>query len=75
MFKRITDERLLAKNLRNVRIAFSVQTLGILLILGGTWVTDGVESVVTQPLWIVLLVTMIVLLALTIPLARENHEA
>lgn len=74
MFKRITDERLLAKNLRNVRIAFIIQTVGIVVILGWTIVSDGIHAATGDPLWLVLLVTMTIFLVLSIPVAKENHE-
>ena len=75
MFKKITDERLLVKNLRNIRIAFSVQTLGILIILGWKMVAEGASAATNEPLWLVWLVSMIVLIALSIPVSRENNEA
>lgn len=75
MFKRLTDERLLAKNLRNVRIAFIIQTIGIVAILGWTIISDGIRAATDDPLWLVLLVTMTIFLTLSTPLAKENHEA
>lgn len=48
-FRRINDERLMAENLRNVRIAFVVQTFGILAVLGYQWVKEGSRAVFGEP--------------------------
>ncbi|MDK8670823.1 hypothetical protein ACKFRU_02285 [Corynebacterium tuberculostearicum] len=71
---RLSDERLLAKNLRNIRIAFVVQTLGVLAVLGYEWIKNGSRAMFDEPLHLVLLVTLTVYMALTIPIARENEE-
>lgn len=71
---KISDERLLAKNLRNIRIAFVVQTLGIIAVLGNEWIKNGSRAMFEEPLHLVLLVTLTVYVALTIPIARENEE-
>jgi len=41
--KRIRDERLLLQNLKNIRVAFIVQTLGVVAILVYQAVTEGVR--------------------------------
>lgn len=71
---KISDERLLAKNLRNIRIAFVVQTLGIIAVLGNEWIKNGSRAMFEESLHLVLLVTLTVYVALTIPIARENEE-
>lgn len=71
---KISDERLLAKNLRNIRIAFVVQTLGIIAVLGYEWIKNGSRAMFDEPLRLVLLVSLTVYVALTIPIARENEE-
>ena len=71
---RLSDERLLAKNLRNIRIAFVVQTLGVIAVLGYEWIKNGSRAMFDEPLHLVLLVTLTVYMALTIPIARENEE-
>lgn len=71
---KLSDERLLAKNLRNIRIAFVVQTLGVMAVLGYEWIKNGAYAVFAEPLCLVLLVSISVYLALTIPIARENGE-
>ena len=42
--KKITDERLVLRNLQHIRIAFIVQTLGILSILGYELYQGGLEG-------------------------------
>lgn len=71
---KLSDERLLAKNLRNIRIAFVVQTLGVIAVLGYELLKNGAYAVFAEPLFLVLLVSIAVYLALTIPIARENGE-
>lgn len=70
----ISDERLLAKNLRNIRIAFVVQTVGIVALLGFEWIQNGSRAMFEEPLHLVFLVSLTVYVALTIPIARENEE-
>ncbi len=71
---KLSDERLLAKNLRNIRIAFVVQTLGVIAVLGYEWIKNGSRAMFDEPLHLVLLVSLTVYMALTIPIARENEE-
>ena len=71
---KLSDERLLAKNLRNIRIAFVVQTVGIIAVLGFEWIKNGSRAMFEEPLHLVLLVTLTLYVALTIPIARENEE-
>lgn len=55
--KKITDERLILKNLKNIRNAYAIQTLGILSILGYDWITRGSEKMYESPLWFVFIVS------------------
>lgn len=73
-FNKITDERLQAKNLRNIRIAFVVQTLGVITILGYDLIQNGPRHMFSEPLHLVLLVSLTIYIALTIPVSRENGE-
>ena len=73
-FNKLSDERLIAKNLRNIRIAFVIQTLGVIAVLAYQWVDQGARHMFEQPLFLVLLVSLTVYNALTIPVARENAE-
>lgn len=73
-FNKLTDERLQAKNLRNVRIAFVVQTLGVVAVLAYDLTQDGARHMFSEPLYLVLLVSLTIYVALTIPVAHENGE-
>ncbi|MGU7947399.1 hypothetical protein ACS60E_06990 [Streptococcus suis] len=72
--KKIKDERLKLQNLQNLRIVFMVQTLGILAILGYEFIRFGFDKVISDPLWLVFLITGIVnqYLNLTISVDHKN---
>ncbi|WP_077619589.1 hypothetical protein [Bacillus sinesaloumensis] len=74
--KKIKDERLLLKNLKNIRIAYVVQTAGILGILGYDLLTKGMEGMRQNPLWMVFMITVIVsvYLSMSISVDHENSE-
>lgn len=74
--KKIRDERLILRNLNNIRIAFIVQTIGIIAILGYDLVTKGMEGMTSNPLWIVFLITAVVLgyLSMNISVEHETGE-
>lgn len=55
--KKITDERLILKNLKSIRGAYTIQTLGILGILGYDWIIRGSEAVFESPLWFIFIVS------------------
>jgi hypothetical protein len=57
--KKITDERLIVRNLQHIKIAFIVQTIGILCILGYEVFKGGVEGMTKTPLWIVFMLTSV----------------
>jgi len=59
--QRINDERLIIKNLKNIRITYAFQTLGILSILGYYFVTNGIDGIKANPLWIVFVISTIIL--------------
>ena len=74
--KKISDERLILQNLKNVRIAYFIQTLGILAILGYELITKGFEGMRENPLWLVFMVTTIVFayLSMSISVEYENEK-
>lgn len=72
--QRIKDERLILKNLQNIRVAYVVQTLGILGILGYDYVTKGMEGMIKNPLWFLFIVTTIVLAFLSMNI-RVDYES
>ncbi|MFT8312077.1 MAG: branched-chain amino acid ABC transporter substrate-binding protein [Sporolactobacillus sp.] len=59
--KRITDERLILVNLKNIRIAYVCQTVGMLAILFYTAFSSGVHAAFQSPIFFVLIVTTILL--------------
>jgi len=71
--KKITDERLVLQNLKNIRIAFTIQTLGILGILGYDLVTKGLEGMRENPLWLVFIITTIISAYLSMSISTD-HE-
>ncbi|MDH5159520.1 hypothetical protein [Heyndrickxia oleronia] len=74
--KKITDERLILQNLKNIRIAYFIQTIGILGILGYDLVTKGVEGMRENPLWLVFLITTVIsaYLSMNISADHENNK-
>jgi fatty acid desaturase len=72
--KKITDERLIVRNLRHVRIAFIVQTLGILSILGYELVQGGLDHMRDNPVWLVFMITSIVYAYLTMSTSVEHEK-
>jgi hypothetical protein len=59
--KKIKDERLILKTLKNIRIAFLFQSLGIIGILGYIGFTEGMDQATKSPLWLLFILTSIVL--------------
>ncbi len=68
--KKITDERLVLQNLKNIRVAFIIQSIGIIGILiyqvisnflVNQDVTEGIMAFTKNPLWMLLLLVGIVL--------------
>lgn len=56
--QRINDERLIIKNLQNIRLVYVIQTLGILGLLGYDVISNGLSQ---NPLWLVLIASTVVL--------------
>jgi hypothetical protein len=71
--KKITDERLLLRNLQNIKIAYIVQTIGILCILGYELAQGGLEGMRQNPLWLVFMLTTVVYTYLSMSVSVE-HE-
>ena len=59
--KKIKDERLILQNLINIRIAFIIQTIGIIGILVYQSISEGVIAFTGNPLWMLLLLVGVVL--------------
>lgn len=72
--RKITDERLIVRNLQNIRIAYIVQTLGIFSILGYEFFQDGMEGMTKNPLWLVFMLTAIIYNYLNMSVSVENEK-
>ena len=72
--KKITDERLVLKNLKNIKIAYMVQTLGILSILGYELFQGGLEQMRANPLWILFILTSVVSAYLSMSISVESEK-
>ncbi|MCG7337563.1 hypothetical protein MHZ95_20180 [Sporosarcina sp. ACRSM] len=72
--KKITDERLILRNLQNTRIAYVVQTIGILCILGYNFFQGGLEKMRENPLWLVLILTTVVYFYLSMSVSVEHER-
>ncbi|REJ11022.1 hypothetical protein [Halobacillus trueperi] len=72
--KKIRDERLQLKNLKNIRVVYIVQTLGILAILGYDLTTKGLDGMTSNPVWIVFMVSVIVNAYLSMTISVDHEE-
>ncbi|MGM0904444.1 MAG: hypothetical protein ACQEXB_25515 [Bacillota bacterium] len=71
--KKISDERLILRNLQNIKMTYIVQTIGILCILGYELVQGGLEGMRQNPLWLVFILTTVVYSYLSMSVSVE-HE-
>lgn len=74
--KKIKDERLKLKNLKNIRLAYIVQTLGIIAILAYDLIRKGTDAMKGNPLWFVLIIstTALVYSAMDISVDHEKDS-
>ncbi|MGG5754892.1 branched-chain amino acid ABC transporter substrate-binding protein [Bacillus toyonensis] len=72
--KKIKDERLILKTLKNIRIAFLFQSLGIIGILGYIGFTEGMDQITKSPLWLLFILTSIVLSYLQLSVSIDIEE-
>lgn len=72
--KKIKDERLILQNLKNIRTAFIVQTIGIIGILFYQAFVDGIMSFTKNPLWMLLLVVGVVLSYQNLTIANDMED-
>ena len=74
--QKIKDERLLLKNLQHLRIAYILQTLGIIGILGYDLITKGIDGMRENPLWFVFILTTVVsaFLSMNISVDYESQK-
>lgn len=72
--QKIKDERLILRNLKNIKIAFIIQTIGILFILFYDFIKNNIE-ISSSPLWLVLIVSMSVLSFLSINISLDYDRS
>ncbi|AST91513.1 hypothetical protein ACWE42_06250 [Sutcliffiella cohnii] len=73
--KKITDERLVLRNLQHIKIAYIVQTVGILAILCYELIVGGLDGMRQNPLWAVFMITTIVYAYLTMSVSVEHETS
>lgn len=72
--KKIKDERLILQNLKNIRIAFIFQSLGIIGILVYRIITEGYQAAVDSLLWLLFLLTGVILSWLNLKISVDTDE-
>ncbi|WP_142342498.1 branched-chain amino acid ABC transporter substrate-binding protein [Bacillus cereus] len=72
--KKIKDERLILQTLKNIRIAFLFQSLGIIGILGYIGFTEGIDHITKSPLWLLFMLTSILLAYLQLSVSIDVEE-
>ncbi|WJE51868.1 branched-chain amino acid ABC transporter substrate-binding protein [Bacillus cereus] len=72
--KKIKDERLILQNLKNVRIAFLFQSIGIIGILGYIGFNEGIDQITKSPLWLLFMLTSILLAYLQMGVSIDAEE-
>ncbi|MFD4849853.1 branched-chain amino acid ABC transporter substrate-binding protein [Bacillus mycoides] len=73
--KKIKDERLILQMLKNIRIAFLFQSIGIIGILGYIGFTEGMDQITKSPLWLLFILTSIVLSYLQLSVSIDVEES
>jgi hypothetical protein len=72
--KKVTDERLVLQNLKNIRIAYIIQTVGILGILGYDLVTKGLDGMRENPLWLIFMITTVISAYLSMSISADQES-
>lgn len=73
--KKIKDERLILQTLKNIRIAFLFQSLGIIGILGYIGFTEGMDQITKSPLWLLFMLTSILIAYLQLSVSIDVEES
>jgi hypothetical protein len=73
--KKIKDERLIFQNLKNIRVAYIIQTTGILGILGYDFITKGFDGMRENPLWFVFMITTVIATYLSMSISVDHESA
>lgn len=69
--KKIKDERLILITLKNIRMAYVIQTLGILAILIYTGFASGLNAVIESPLFSVMMLSNLFLIGLQMKVSAD----
>ncbi|MBP1905153.1 amino acid transporter [Paenibacillus turicensis] len=72
--KKIKDERLQLQSLKNIRIIFIVQNLGIIGILAYDYFSKGMEEMRNNPLWFLFTISMIILAYLSMSISSDYER-
>lgn len=72
--KKITDERLILRNLEHIKITYIIQTIGILSILGYDFYRGGMDGMRENPLWFVFILTSVIYAYLSMSVNVENEK-
>lgn len=72
--EKIKDERLQLKNLKNIRITFIVQTLGIIGILLYDLINHGMDGMTDNPVWFVFILTGVINAYLSMSISVEHEK-
>lgn len=70
--QRINDERLIIKNMKNIRLVYVLQTLGIIGLLGFDFILNGLKSIIENPLWLVFVASTVVLIFMSFSSTDER---
>lgn len=72
--KKIKDERLILQMLKNIRIVFLFQYIGVVGILGYIGFTEGIDQITKSPLWLLCMFTSILLAYLQLSVSIDVEE-
>ncbi|MBJ7982970.1 branched-chain amino acid ABC transporter substrate-binding protein [Bacillus cereus] len=73
--KKIKDERLILQTLKNIRIAFLFQYIGIIGILGYIGFTEGANQITKSPLWLLFILTSMLFSYLQLSVSIDVEES
>ena len=73
--KKIKDERLIMRNLQNIKTVYIVQTIGILVILGHSFLQGGLDEMRANPLWLLFMLTTILSAYLSMRVSVEYEQS
>jgi len=72
--KKIVDQRFTFLNLQHIKIAYIIQTLGVLLILGHDFLKGGLEKMKANSLWVLFILSSVVYGYLSLSISVEQEK-